>query len=178
MGLERAWVPAGVALAFAVALPGALAEGGEIRVRGAIQTPAASSPMSLQVQVIPVAPDEDGRYRVVGQTQVLRVDCDPSGSSGGEFAMVLEVNREYELRVDLIGEDGFPRPDGTYYFAGLTDQNQERSTQVASGADVPIPLRFQWRPRAQSRGNFLLPRRSAQGGFEVTQYIAFANAVL
>jgi hypothetical protein len=104
------------------------------------------------------------------------MDCGPTGSSGGEFVMELVVGREYELLVDLVGADGLPREDGTYYFAGLDDPEQELSTSVGTAGEVPIPLRLVWRPRASRLANFLLPRRSPDGGFDVTQYVAFASA--
>ena len=172
------WIAGGLLLGGTIALSIVSGDEGRISVRGVVHPPPAAGPVSFRVLLIPVAPDEEGIYRVAGTPAGLQVDCDPTGSSGGEFVLDLVVGKEYELRVDLLGADGFPRPDGTYYFAGLVGPEQERSTWVGIAGEVPIPLRFEWRARARSLGNFLLPRRSTRGGFDVAQYVAFASAPL
>jgi hypothetical protein len=168
----------GVLLASSLAFSAASGDDARISVRGVIKAPPAPGPASFRVLLIPVAPDDDGIYRVAGGLSGSLLDCDPTGGSGGEFVMELVVGREYELRVDLLDPEGYPRQDGTYYFAGFSDPDQERRTPVGVQGEVPIPLRFEWSPRAATRGNFLLPRRSPRGGFDVTQYIALGSAAL
>ncbi len=151
----------------------ALAQGvPKVKIRGVIATPQVTAPVNLFITVCPAVQDNNGNYVApTGGIQNRTVYYDPkSMGRPQDFELELELLKEYEIRVDVLDENGFPLKDRTYYFADVSTDKPESRTPLRLDSPVTVPLAFKWEPRSANKGNFLSPVPSGTG-FVLTHYI-------
>jgi hypothetical protein len=163
-----------VPLVLAVALSGAAGAQStrKVKIRGVISPPKVTVPVNLSITVYPAEQDSQGSYLPPrGGIQNRTVRCDPASAGRPvDFELEFEVLKEYEVRVELLDDNGEPVKDGTYYFADIDSNHPEGRTPIRLDAAVPVPLTFRWESRSQNKGNFVSPVPGADG-FVLTYYI-------
>jgi hypothetical protein len=144
----------------------------KVRIRGVLSPPQVTAPVNLSITVYPAEQDTNGNYIAPkGGVQFLTVYYDPkSMARPQDFELVLEILKEYEVRVEMLDANGDPVKDRTYYFADLTTDNPEGRTALRLDAPVQVPLSFRWETRAANKGNFLSPV-PAGTGYVLTHYL-------
>ena len=149
----------------------------KVRVRGVLSPPQVGSPINLRIAVYPAELDSFGKYVVPkGGVEKRFVYFDPkSMGRPQDFQVELEMDREYEMRVDVLDANGDPIKDKTYYFADITQDIPEGQTSLRNDDVVPVPLAFRVATRLPNRGNFISPGPGKAGGFVLTHYINEQN---
>ncbi|MBZ5638474.1 MAG: hypothetical protein LAO51_06900 [Acidobacteriia bacterium] len=144
----------------------------KVKIRGVIATPQVTAPVNLTITILPAVQDNDGNYLAPkSDVQVRYSQFDPkSMTRPQDFEMELEILKEYEIRVDMVDDNGDPVRDRTYYFADVNDAHPEGRTPLRLDTMVPIPLAFRWEPRSLNKGNFISPVPGGNG-FVLTHYI-------
>jgi hypothetical protein len=144
----------------------------KVKIRGMISPPKVTAPINLSITVYPAEQDSQGNYLPPrGGIQNRTVRYDPASAGRPvDFELELEVLKEYEVRVEILDDNGEPVKDRTYYFADIDSDHPEGRTALRVDAAVPVPLTFRWESRSPNKGNFVSPVPGANG-FVLTHYI-------
>ncbi len=144
----------------------------KVKVRGVIAPPEVTAPVDLSITVYPAEQDNDGNYLPPkGGIQSRTVHYDPKSKGRPvDVELEFEIFKEYEVRVEMLDDNGDPVKDRTYYFADITPANPEGRTPLRQDVAVPVPLAFRWEPRLPNKGNFISPVRGGNG-LVLTHYI-------
>ena len=144
----------------------------KVKIRGVIAPPQVTAPVNLTITILPAVQDNDGKYLIAREgVQVRQSHFDPkSMTRPQDFDMELELLKEYEIRVDMIDDNGDPVKDRTYYFADVNDEHPEGRTPLSVDTSVPIRMEFCLEPRSPNKGNFISPV-PGNNGFVLTHYI-------